>query len=322
MRLPSLAGIAGLAAALACVSTAAGSSDLHFQVFARSGLRLTDIVWTGHQFLYVDNTTNRVFAAGPSGLPLRPFARMPREVEETRCAVSLGGHGFPAGQIYCDSPTNRIYRIGPDGKQVKVWAVLPHSPRSDGAVTFDTSGRFGYDLLAATGRSGSASGHGGTVFRIDSRGKVRRVGTYANPGGADEVAVAPFRFGAASGQVLLAVDAGNTGSLVAMDAQGHAHTLVRLPDGPNPIVALSSGQSPSAGAANPGLYVTDTTSHIVYFVAATELRGYAGAVLVGSERRGLFWVVRPSGRGFATQRLRTTLTGKQYNLEAAAYITR
>src|SRR5947209_8849133 len=92
----------------------AGSETFHFQIFARTGLRLTDIVWTGKQFLYVENTTNRVWSAGPSGMPTRPFTKMPREVEETRCAVSLGGHGFPRGQIYCDSPTNRIYRISPD----------------------------------------------------------------------------------------------------------------------------------------------------------------------------------------------------------------
>lgn len=132
--------------------------------------------------------------------------------------------------------------------------------------------------------------------------------------------MAPSRFGTASGQVLLAVDAGSTGSLVAMDAQGHTHALARLPDGPNPIVALTSGESPPAGAANPGLYVTDTTSHIVYFAPAARLRRIAGTVLVGSERRALFWVVRPRGEGFPIQRLATSLTRKKYNLEEATYI--
>lgn len=291
-----------------------------FQVFAHTGLRLTAIAWTGREFLYVDNTTNRVWAAGPSGVRRRLFATMPREVEETRCVISPGGHGFPAGQIYCNSPTNKIYRISPDGKKIAVFAVLPHSPRSDGALTFDPVGRFGYTLLAATGRSGSATAHGGTVFRIDSRGVVRRVGAYANAGGADEIDIAPARFGSAAGSALLTVDAGHAGSLVAMDARGHARTLARFPDGLNPIAILAPGRAPRAGAAKPGLYITDTTSHLVYRVAASALHPYAGDVVVGSELRGWFWVVQPSAGSFVAHRLSTSLAGKQYNLEGAAYI--
>src|SRR5579883_1253323 len=141
------------AAALLTPAAGVGAPTLHFRVFARTGLRLTDVVWTGRRFLYVDNTTNRVAAAGPSGTPLTPFARMPRQVEETRCAMSPGAHGFAAGFLYCHSPDNKVYRISPDGKTVAVVAVLPHAPRSDGALVFDTVGAFGYSLLVATGRS-------------------------------------------------------------------------------------------------------------------------------------------------------------------------
>ena len=42
--------------------------------------------------------------------------------------------------------------------------------------------------------------------------------------------------------------------------------------------------------------------------------------MVGSELRGLFWVVRPSGSGFATLRLPTNLGGKKYNFEGAIYV--
>ena len=226
---------------------------------------------TGRQFLYVDDTTNRVAAAGPSGMPLTPFAQMPRQVEETRCSPSPGAHGFAAGDLYCHSPDNKIYRISPDGKTVTVFAVLPHSPRSDGALTFDTGGAFGYALLAATGRSGAATPAGGSVFAIDPAGKVRRIGRYDTPGGADEIAVAPRRFGSAAGHLLLAVDAGKSGSLVAMDARGQARTLLTLPDGPNPLAVLVPGRTPRAGAAQAGLYVTDTLSRAVFFVPASEL---------------------------------------------------
>jgi hypothetical protein len=43
---------------------------------------------------------------------------------------------------------------------------------------------------------------------------------------------------------------------------------------------------------------------------------------LGSELRGLFWVVRPRGSGFVAGRLPTTLGGKEYNLKAAIYMAR
>ncbi len=175
-------GSRGRATGAATHRTGIGATPvLHFRVFARTGLRLTDVVWTGARFLYVDNTTNRVAAASPSGRPLTPFAAMPRQVEETRCRPSPGAHGFAAGDIYCHAPDNKIYRLSPDGKRVAVFATLPHVARSDGALTFDTVGAFGYSLLAATGRSGSAS-PGGVVFAIDSAGKARRVGALSSAG--------------------------------------------------------------------------------------------------------------------------------------------
>lgn len=310
-----------LLAMLLSLRAEAASNGLHFRVFANTGLRLTDIVWTGGQFLYIENTTNRVFAAGPAGMPLQPFAAMPRRVEETRCVISPGSHGFPARAIYCHAPDNKIYRLSPGGTHVSLFAVLPHAPRSDGALTFDSEGRFGYTLLAATGRSGGPRPRGGAVFAIDHAGRVRRIGKYSNPGGADEIAVAPASFGAASGQVLLPVDAGRRGSLVAMDASGRTRTLVHLPDGPNPIAVLVPGRTPPAGVARPGLYVTDTTSHRIFFAPAAALRRFRGDVLIGSELRGLFWVVRPRGRGFAVQRIAPGLPPKSYNLEAAVYVS-
>ena len=262
--------------------------------------------------------------SAPVGLSVRSTA-LPRQVEETRCVVALGGHGFAAGDLYCHAPDNTIYRLSATGQRVAVFAILPHAPRSDGALTFDTVGAFGHALLAATGRSGGASAPGGMVYAIDAAGRVRAIGRYHTPGGADAIAVAPARFGTASGQVLLAVDAGTSGALVAMDAHGRARTLLMLPDGPNPLVVLTPGRTPPAGAARAGLYVADTRARAVYLAPAAALRPYTGAVLVGSELRGLFWVVRPRGGGFAARPLATTLTGPRhtttkYNLEGAAYI--
>src|SRR5438876_3726291 len=57
-------------------SAASERPSLHFRVFARTGIRLTDVVWTGTQFLYVENTTNAISAAGPAGTPVHAFASL------------------------------------------------------------------------------------------------------------------------------------------------------------------------------------------------------------------------------------------------------
>ena len=162
-----------LLAALAAPSAAAPErTALHFKVFARTGIRLTDVVWTGSRFLYVENTTNAVSAAGPAGTPVRKFASLPKMSEETRCVVSPGGHSFPAHLIFCHTPDNRIYQLSRNGKRVSVFATLPNTSQSDGALAFDNVGRFGYRLVAATGRSGTFET--GWRFRLHDRRKWPR----------------------------------------------------------------------------------------------------------------------------------------------------
>jgi hypothetical protein len=316
----SLVLISTVAAALVvAVAADAPVATLHFRVFAGTGLKLTDIAWTGHGFLYVENTTNTVWAAPPAGKPLTVFASMPREVEETRCRVSPGKHGWAPGLIFCHAPDNTIYRLTSDGHSVTVFAKLPEATVSDGALGFDTTGGLGYRLVAATGRSGAPQPGGGTVYAIGSSGSVQQIGHYAGPGGADEVEVAPTSFGAAARTVLIAVDAGPTGRLVAMSADGTSRVIARFPDGPNPMAAIVP--SPVRGGTLTGLYVTDTLSGNAYVAPASELRAYAGDVIVGSEIQALFWVIRPHGRAFEIVRLPSTLRGKHYNLEGMAYIS-
>ena len=52
-----------------------------------------------------------------------------------------------------------------------------------------------------------------------------------------------------------------------------------------------------------------------------QLRRYTGNVLVGSEIKRWFWVVRPDGRRDRATRLRTNLRASAYNLEGAKYVT-
>jgi hypothetical protein len=298
----------------------AAVATVRFTTFVHTIVRLTDIVWTGSRFLFVDNTTNRIFASGPSGAPQTLFATMPRQVEETRCQLSPGMHGFAPGDLYCHAPGNKIYRITPDGAHVSVFATLPYSRTSDGALTFDLQGAFGFKLVAATGRSGGSTHAGGAVFTIDPAGRVSTIGTYSDPGGADEAVIAPPSFGALAGEVLLTVDAGKMGTLVAMDAQGKARTVMKLPDGPNPIAVVSPSPRSHPGQIKPGLYVTDTLSRNVFFAPASELTPYAGEVLVGSELRGLFWAFRVQGSQVVVTPVPTTLSRAHNNLEGALYI--
>ena len=111
---------------------------------------------------------------------------------------------------------------------MSVFATLPapYPPAADGALIFDDLGRFGYRLVAATGRSGAANPSGGVVYTVDSSGHVREVGGYKGPGGADEAMIAPSNFGPLAGDVLLTVDAGPSGGhLLAMDPQGQTRSL-------------------------------------------------------------------------------------------------
>lgn len=309
-----------LVAALVGPSLGSGSARLHFDVFAGTGIRLTDVVWTGQRFLYVENTTNAIFSGDAKGGRPQPFAALPKLVEETRCVVAPGGYGFPAGSIYCHVPDNRIFRISPDGKTVRLFASLPTRRTSDGMLALDTVGRFGHRLVAATGRSGTRTAKGGVVYTIDPSGHVHRVGAYPGPGGADELVVAPSGFGEVAGWALLTVDPGAVGgALVAVSPQGRTRTIVRFPEGPNPIAVIRPAAA-SSGRAAPGFYVADTNTRNVYVAPAAQLASYVGSVLVGSELHARFWVVEPRGRGYAARELQTDLPPASYNLEGAVYV--
>ena len=322
-----------LAGALSsCGSTAAAPGPvaprptLTFHVITKTTQKLDSIVWTGRQFLYVQNTTNTVWAAPPAGRPLHQFATMPRHVEETRCILSPGSHGFPPGVIFCHSPDNKIYEISPDGANKTVLAHLPapYPPAADGALAFDSVGRFGYRLLAATGRSGGRKPAGGVVYAIDPSGHVQQVGSYAGPGGADELMIAPRQFGSVGGDALLPVDAGPSGgAVVALNPSGRTRAIATLPLGLNPIAAIPKLPTTTGrtSAPLPGLYVNDDKTGYTYMAPAASLARYAGDVIVGTESpRGLFWILKPSGKGFAEIPLQDNLPAGT-SLEQAIFVS-
>jgi hypothetical protein len=320
-----------LAGALAsCGSTAAApgraAPSLTFRVITKTTQKLDSLVWTGRQFLYVQNTANTVWAAPAAGRPLHKFATMPRLVEETRCILSPGSHGFPAGAIFCHSPDNKIYEITLDGANKTVFASLPapYPPAADGALAFDSVGRFGYRLLAATGRSGGLKPAGGFVYAIDASGHVQQVGSYDGPGGADELVIAPRRFGSVAGDALLPIDAGVIGgAVVAMDPSGTARRIATFPLGLNPIAPIPKLPSRTGRtvAPPPGLYLNDDKTGYTYMAPAASLARYAGDVIVGTESpRALFWIIEPSGKGFAEIPLRDNLSAGT-SLEQAIFVS-
>src|SRR5262249_41802753 len=149
------------------------------------------------------------------------------------------------------------------------------------------------------------------VYAIGPDGTERRVGSFPGPGGADNVELAPARFGTASNQLLLAIDydpgdGTGSGRVLAMRPDGTVRTLVNLPDGINPIAVVGRGDAPR-GAANAGFYVSDTSSMTVYFLPASVLARYPDTVIVGSEKTAHFWLVRAGKSSFAQLRLKNNL---------------
>jgi hypothetical protein len=307
---------------------AAGSSGPYFRVsvFARPGMSMDDVVWTGSQFLYVVNTQNTVYSAPAAGGPIQLFATMPSLVEETRCILSPGTHGFPTGVIYCHSPDNKIYEIAADGSTMSVLATLPapYPPAADGALAFDDVGRFGYRLVAATGRSGAATPSGGVVYTISPSGVVQEVGGYKGPGGADELMIAPAGFGTLGGDALLTVDAGPSGGhVVALDPEGHTQSIASFPgDGPNPIVAIPGAVKTSATTGSPlaGIYITDDTTQNIYYISAMQLTRFSGDIFVATENDGYFWILTPQGARIQAIPVGNTLRHKGHGLEGATYV--
>jgi hypothetical protein len=236
-----------------------------------------------------------------------------------RCVASPATHGFPADTVFCAISNGDIFRIGAHDTVPTLFAHLPTTEPSDGALAVDTVGAFGYALVAA---SGGSSQQGGAVFIVSASGQARQVGTYAGPGGADNIAIAPRSFGAFAGQVLIAEDEDNThGHLLAMSPSGTVRVLMTLPpaNGLNPIVVIS-GTHGAAGGPAPGLYLSEWLGRRVLFAPASQFAPYVGDVLVGTEHNAQFFLVQPSGTGVSATPVHSNLVPSRTDLEGADYI--
>jgi hypothetical protein len=300
-----------LALALAAPAAAANGPTLHFTLFAQTDLPLGQALWTGREWLWNAENLGQIEAADSGGGHGRPFAAFDQGGEEMRCAVPPNKY-WPDG-VYCHTPDNRIVRLNRDGSNLTVLARLPAGSNSDGAIAFDDAGRFGYALLAATG--GSAS-DGGQLFAVRKDGRVQPIGSYPGPGGAENIAIAPAKFGTASGWCLFSIDHDSAeGRLLAMDRKGNVKTLATgLGNGLNPIMVVK-GQHATGGPA-PGFYVADTLSRQIWFSDASLSSG----VVVGTELTGDFWWITASASGFAVVPLTTDLPRQAWNLEGSSFV--
>ena len=293
---------------------------LTVRVFARTGLHLGGILWTGTQFLYPSESGRSIEAGDGGGRRLHVLTTVPTNSGEMRCILSPATHGFPTGGYFCHASGNQIYQISGDGRHVTLFAQLPGKQGSDGALTYDSGGAFGFKLLGATG--GSDAGSGGAVYTIGADRSVARIGGYGGPGGAENAMMAPPGFGQAAGDLLLAIDKhDHLGRLLAMDPAGKTYTLVRgLTYGLNPLAVIGASTN-RAGVVSPGLYIADWYSHNVLFIPGAELKPYAAALFVATERRGQLYVVLPAVAGdYRLSSLATDLHQPDYNFEGAVYV--
>ena len=307
-----------LAALIAAPSASPAVVPVQFSVFVHTDLPLGEVQWTGTQFLYDAENLGKLEVSDARGRNFKQFATFDQGGEEMRCRRP-GSRNWRDG-IYCHTPDNRVVRFNLDGSGMTEIARVPSDTNSDGALAFDTTGRFGHALLVATG--GSAS-NGGQLFLIRSNGNVTLVGSYPGPGGAENIAIAPQPFGKIPGWVLISIDQDKgIGRLLAMDRRGQVTTIASFAKGINPIAVIEA--SPAKRAARSpaaGLYLADTTSQNVFFAPARSLKSYVGGVVVGTESSGDFWVIRPKASGgFRTLVLATDLPRVPYNFEAGTYV--
>lgn len=312
-----------LVALVACaVAGAAGGAPtpVRFTLFVQTDLPLGGIAKTPGGWVYTSENTGRFRASDARGRGLKEVAQIEQGGEEVRCEASPGGAGFVKGALYCHFPDDRIVRLRANGA-FEVVATLPHAFAADGAMAFDTGGLFARGaIVAATG--GSAS-NGGEVYVVRGNGRVRRVGAYPGPGGADNLVIAPSRFGTASRWAVLAIDqTAVSGRVLAVGPRGQVRELAAgLGNGVNPIAVIrASPRKRPRRSPRPGLYIADTLRKSVYVATAAQLRSYVNTIVVGTELTADFWTIRSNTAGYRATPLPTSLERTPWNLESAVYV--
>ena len=164
--------------------------------------------------------------------------------------VTGAGCRFEAGEIYAlelGTPPQGIVRVTVDGRPSRFVDTPPTELLT--GITFDATGRFGYQLLV-TGRRNNRT----VVFSIDCRGRLRTL-TESAPLLEGGIAVAPQLFGEHGGDLIGADEI--SGDVVFIRFDGTSGVLVR-PD-------LPAGQDigvESVGFLPPGFIGRGGTAYV------------------------------------------------------------
>ena len=312
-----------LVALVACaVAGAAGGAPapVRFTLFVQTDLPLGGIARTPGGWVYTSENTGRFRASDARGRGLKELAQIEQGGEEVRCEASPGGAGFVKGALYCHFPDDRIVRLRANGT-FDVVAILPHAFAADGAMAFDTGGLFARGgIVAATG--GSAS-NGGEVYVVRGNGRVRRVGAYPGPGGAENLVIAPssVRPRVSLGRPCDRPDgrlrsrAGGRATRPGARARRRARQR-RQPDRGDPGLAERAPAAvTAAGAVHRGHPPQERVCR-----NGRPAPPYVNTIVVGTELTGDFWTIRSNAAGYRATPLPTSLERTPWNLESAVYV--
>ena len=189
------------------------------------------------------------FARGPGGyataIGSEPYITIPGNER-----VAGAGCSFSSGTIFALQPRGRpgVILIGADGR-ARRFVSLPATAAPTG-ITFDSSGRFGHELLV-TARNHAAT----TVWAIDCAGRVRTITDHA-PAMEGGITVAPASFGRYGGYLVAPNE--TSGRVFAIAPDGTVATLAAsgLAHGGD-IGVESAGFVPPGFGAGGAAYLAD-----------------------------------------------------------------
>jgi hypothetical protein len=135
----------------------------------------SDLLWTGKMFLISLEHTTWMLSADAHGGHVTNFASM-LVGDETHCVLPPSSFAYPKQTVFCSTDyedSNNVYHavvyaisLAAPKRPPSLFAKIPISnANDDGAITFDSVGKFHHSLLVVTG--GSYSTSGGSIYEVD-----------------------------------------------------------------------------------------------------------------------------------------------------------
>jgi hypothetical protein len=253
-----------------------------------SGIQVTSFVAAPGRLLgaTVGAAPAKLVAFTETGAPT-PFASHFTLPESQRCALAVAttASAFSEEAVFVGAGAE-VWQIADNGAAALLLCTLS---ALDGEILdfcFDTVGALGFDLVALTTT--------GALFRIDAGGRVHRIGD-AGPG-ASGIAVAPARFTAVAGRILVAFPA--LSEVRALDNSG-SWSLVTRWSGVSGLCAIPD--EPRAFGGSGGALFLATASGDVHRFAAADLAGRGGQVILTSGHSSGSGLIVPAGSGFSVR---------------------